>query len=170
MKKRNNIKALPKNGNKIYLESLGKRIKEIRLSLNLIQEDFASSIGISNTYLSEIESGKKNPKVAFFYNLFQKYRISLDYLFFGCGPMKLNKNIRIQNINPNVEYVNNIDDMLKLMDISSLYRDSIMSYATKFYLDNEPIIKKNIKNLKKEKEGQTNGYLFHQPKKPPGKK
>ena len=47
------------------------------------------------------------------------------------------------------EYVNEIAtraDLLWFMNHSILFRDTMMSFASKFQLDNEEIIKKNIEN------------------------
>jgi transcriptional regulator with XRE-family HTH domain len=43
-----------------YLESFGKRIRELRLSTGLSQEKFALKIGMDRTYYSSVEAGKRN--------------------------------------------------------------------------------------------------------------
>ena len=40
---------------------IGKRIKEIRMSLGYTQQQFADSVDISKPMVSYIESGKKTP-------------------------------------------------------------------------------------------------------------
>ena len=42
------------------MNSLGKRVKEIRSSLKMTQEEFGSKIGIKKNSLSQIESGKNS--------------------------------------------------------------------------------------------------------------
>jgi len=41
-------------------EIFGKRVKEIRLTLNLSQEKLANLAEIDRTYLPDIENGKRN--------------------------------------------------------------------------------------------------------------
>jgi transcriptional regulator with XRE-family HTH domain len=45
------------------LLSIGKKVKEERLKRNLKQKDLAARIGISNTYLSDIEHDRVNPSL-----------------------------------------------------------------------------------------------------------
>ena len=45
------------------MDDIGAKIKAERLSRNLKQCDFAKKIGISNTYLSDIELGRTTPSI-----------------------------------------------------------------------------------------------------------
>jgi len=45
------------------VDDIGAKIKAERLSRNLKQCDFAKKIGISNTYLSDIELGRTTPSI-----------------------------------------------------------------------------------------------------------
>lgn len=46
--------------NNDYLKRFGQRIRELRLETGLSQEKFALAIGMDRTYLSSVESGKRN--------------------------------------------------------------------------------------------------------------
>lgn len=48
-----------KSNSDIQIE-LGKRIKELRTSLNISQEKFALMIDMDRTYLASVEAGKRN--------------------------------------------------------------------------------------------------------------
>lgn len=48
---------------------IGMRIKELRRSKNMSQEELAEKAGISSKYLSSIERGKENPTLDTFMNL-----------------------------------------------------------------------------------------------------
>ena len=65
--------------------TLGDRIKEIRRELRLSQKTFAQALEISSSYMSEIESGKKNPGFEVLNRLTDKYNVNLSYLFTGEG-------------------------------------------------------------------------------------
>jgi len=131
---------------------VGKRIRQLRRSMGLKQEEFAKMTCIGNSYLSGIEKGFKYPKFDFFYNLALRFNVSLDYLFFGVEPRKIND--KISPPGEEKKYVSEIltlEDLLWLMNHSKLFNDTVMSYASKFQLDNEAIIMKNIEKTKKRK-------------------
>ncbi len=45
------------------MNELGIRIKQQRLENRLKQKELAELVGISNTYLSDIETGRTNPSI-----------------------------------------------------------------------------------------------------------
>lgn len=133
----------------IEAKQLGERIKLIRTKAGLTQEQFAASLGMGNANLSGIESGCKNPKLSFFFNLVKIYNVSLDFLFLGIGEPTLKKNNPA--INPKPKPVNDIitlQDFYWFMENSSIFRDTLMGQGAKFLYDNENTIKRNIQKLK----------------------
>lgn len=64
-----------------------ERIKLIRQSLGLTQDEFASRIGISRSALSLLESGKNNPSERTVMLICREFGVNLDYLLHGAGPM-----------------------------------------------------------------------------------
>ncbi|MCP4153960.1 MAG: helix-turn-helix transcriptional regulator [bacterium] len=64
---------------------IGERIKKIREHLGLKQKEFAESMSIQSSYLSEIESGKKNASTETLNKLFDIHNINISYLFTGEG-------------------------------------------------------------------------------------
>ena len=68
-------------------KTFGERVKAIRKSLKLRQEDMAGAVEISGTYFSEIENDKSKPGHDFFYNIIKNYHVNPYYLFFGQGEM-----------------------------------------------------------------------------------
>lgn len=137
------------------MNSMGERIKEIRKKLNITQKNFAGSLHMANSYLSEIENGKANPSFEFFYSLSYYYNVSLNYLFHGIGPMFLSEGSIQMSPRNQDDYPNDltsIHDLTWLMENSPLFRDNIMGFAAKFFYDNDAIIKKNIKTHKANQE------------------
>jgi transcriptional regulator with XRE-family HTH domain len=130
-------------------KQLGERIKQIRTKAGLTQEQFAASLGMGNANLSGIESGSKNPKLSFFFNLVKIYNVSLDYLFMGIGEPTIEQNNPGKNLQPKeVNDISTIHDFYWFMENSSMFRDTMMGQGAKFLYDNEHIIKKNIQKLK----------------------
>ncbi len=65
----------------------GKRLKNIRVSLNLTQEQFGAKLGISKQFYSNIETDRtmlNNEKLVL---LFNDYNVNLNYLIGGIGKM-----------------------------------------------------------------------------------
>ncbi|MCR3760294.1 helix-turn-helix transcriptional regulator [Clostridium felsineum] len=59
---------------------LGKRIKQLRESLNISQLDLSKYLNISNTTLSQYENGKRIPSDEIKSKLADYFNVSLDYL------------------------------------------------------------------------------------------
>jgi transcriptional regulator with XRE-family HTH domain len=124
----------------------GKRVKETRKNSGLTQKEFSKLLGISHSYLSGIERSVKKPGPAFFIRLAEKLGISLDYILLGVEPAKLEE--KAGKKSPGREApggLNTIDDLIWLMEHSSLFNFNVMGFATRFYMENEDFIKKTIK-------------------------
>ena len=67
--------------------NIGARIKAVRSDFSLTQSDFASSLGISQNYLSEIEKGIKTPSETILIALSCIYKINIKWLRLGKGTM-----------------------------------------------------------------------------------
>lgn len=77
----------------IELQLFSERLKELRLSLNMTQKDFADKIDVTAAALSAYENNQKNPSIAVAKRIAETFKISLDWLC-GIGDQKkLNKKI-----------------------------------------------------------------------------
>ncbi|MGH2117092.1 helix-turn-helix domain-containing protein [Aerococcus sp. L_32] len=63
--------------------SIGTRIKELRLERNMTQKDFAEEIGISRSYLGDLENDRKSPSAETISKLSDKLNVSSAYFFGG---------------------------------------------------------------------------------------
>jgi transcriptional regulator with XRE-family HTH domain len=63
------------------------RIKEVRKSLKLTQQQFAKELGTSHGFISEIEHGIKKPGYDLMMSLKRIFKISIDWLLTGDGKM-----------------------------------------------------------------------------------
>ncbi len=61
---------------------LGQAIEQIRKDKNITQKDFADKCGISQTYLSQIEHGFKEPSFTFIESVRIGFGISLPVMLF----------------------------------------------------------------------------------------
>lgn len=63
--------------------TIGDNIKSLRIERNLTQEKFAKEIGISRSYLSDIENNRKNPSSKTLESLSEKLGVTMLYLTTG---------------------------------------------------------------------------------------
>lgn len=64
-------------------EDIGKRILELRKSMNMNKEQFSKLIGISGQYLGTVEAGVNGLSLTSLINLCEKTNTSADYILFG---------------------------------------------------------------------------------------
>lgn len=66
-----------------FLMSIGENIKKIRKENGLTQAEFSKKIGISRTYLSDLENNRKSPSVETLDKMAEKLGVSTTYLING---------------------------------------------------------------------------------------
>ena len=64
-----------------FLESLGSKIKILRKSRGVSQEDLAKQSEITRTYLTQIENGNVNPSIGKIKKISENLNISLCEMF-----------------------------------------------------------------------------------------
>ena len=66
-------------------QNYGERLKLVRKRLHLSQNDFASSLKVSNKTMSDVELCKARPNFDLLGNLRNNHNVSLDYITLGLG-------------------------------------------------------------------------------------
>lgn len=69
------------------LSSLGERIKELRMSVGLSQKEFGIRIGVSDTAVSKIERGERNPSEQTIISICREFDVNESWLKEGTGNM-----------------------------------------------------------------------------------
>ncbi len=64
----------------MLLKRIGHNISRLRKQSNLSQIDLAVAVGITRSYLSEIENGKRNPTIMLLQNIATVLSVSLEDL------------------------------------------------------------------------------------------
>ena len=131
------------------LVAFGQRVKKYRKHFGISQKDFAKSINISGSFLSEIESGKTRASLDFFHNITKHYNVNLVYLLHGEGDMlaKQEGQLTLQ-LKDFGEYNEKIRDLLYYLRCSPLVKMAILEFFTKYLYSNEEIIKRDISKNK----------------------
>lgn len=66
---------------------MNERIKILRKTLNISQRDFGKKIGISDTAVSKLESGERNPSEQTLKSICREYNVNYVWLTEGLGEM-----------------------------------------------------------------------------------
>jgi len=141
----------------------GKRIREIRKILHLSQKDFAAAIGISNTFLSEVEKGKFKPGYDFFINTIKKFNINTRYLATGEGDVffKSDSETRAENKINFGEYSEIIEEMLMYFEQAPVVKFAVLEFYKNYIYEKSHLVREEIelyknKKLKKESKDKNN--------------
>ena len=67
---------------RLNLPAIGRRIRELR-GFDMTQAEFARSIGVTQSYLSALERGEKEPGSAVLLAISQEFGESVDWLLTG---------------------------------------------------------------------------------------
>lgn len=70
--------------------SIGNRISSIRSMVHLTQTKFSRAIGISPSFLSELESGKTKPSMPILFAIEYKFGYRYEWILTGDEPLYLN--------------------------------------------------------------------------------
>lgn len=131
--------------NKVIASGFGKRLRKLRGKLNVTQKEMAAKMGISASFLSDIEKEKAKPGFNFLGRLAEVYNISPSWVVTGIGEIFLFGKDGIPLVNHEFgEQSEEIRDLLIMFGKSPLVRLSVMAFVTKFLLNNEEIINRDI--------------------------
>ena len=132
-------KPLPTN-------TFGSRVRAIRKSLKLNQEDFAPHLKISSQHLSDIELDKSKPCHDFFYNIVKNYQVNPFYLLFGEGEMFCSSKEKKEDIKKIKTGDKEVDLFLYYFFNSPMVHSYLMFQFRKIYGESNEAIKKDIEN------------------------
>jgi len=59
----------------------GAKVRQVRLSKNLTQEQLAEKAKLHPTYIGRIERGKQNPSLTNIYKLYTTLKVSINQIF-----------------------------------------------------------------------------------------
>lgn len=133
------------------LVGVGKRLILVRGQLGLKQKQLAADLGLSSSYLSDIEKGKSNPGFNFLMRLYRKYRVSLDWLLFDEGDMFCGIGLKEKGRLPEFNFgdqTERVIEMLDRMDKSPFFLNYMMAQYIKAYYENEKVIGKELEKQK----------------------
>lgn len=139
-------------------KDIGGRIKDVRTALDLKQKHFAVELGLSPSFLSEIEAGRSKPGYDFLHNALVRFSIDPVYILTGAGKMFIERNpilsaILLERFG---ELGPDIGEMLTYMEKSSIVRYGILMDFKTLMMKKKNIIDSEIEisNKKNDAEGR----------------
>ena len=69
------------------LNAIGERIQSIEDRLGLSQLNFARQLGVSQSFLSQVEAGKRKPSFELLFSLHTRFKVELPWVLTGTGEM-----------------------------------------------------------------------------------
>jgi transcriptional regulator with XRE-family HTH domain len=125
------------------VQSFGERIKAIRNELKLTQKEFAAKIEVAPSYISEQENGKMGAGFDFLFKLSFHYNINPFYLFHGRGPRFLSAEFEHETTQSKSPLLKDVEvkKLLKWMAHSALFKLEVLSFSTRFLIENMAVLK-----------------------------
>lgn len=77
------------------MTGVGERIKERRLEIGWTQDQLCTKAGLSKSFLSELENGKRSVSAANLLDIARALNVSLDYLMTGKASMETPSEVAI---------------------------------------------------------------------------
>lgn len=131
------------------LVSFGQRIKAVRKALDFNQKDFAKTIGISNSFLSELEAGHTKASYDFFFNLSRQHRVNIHFLLHGQGDIIYEPSAEPPKLERDFgDFNDKVHEMLWYFENSPMVKMAVLGFYSRFMYDNEDYIAKDIKKHK----------------------
>ena len=151
-----------KNDSKAH--AVGTRIKSLRQALHLSQKDFAAKINAAPSQLSAIEAGKAKPGYHFLFKTVSSISVNANWLLSGAGEMFLpDETKEITGKTQGAADADNFDfgshkedimEMLHYCTNSPLVRICMLAHFSQFYLNNETIIRRDMKKFEQKKKSE----------------
>jgi len=137
-------------------DTLGSRIKVIRKTLGIKQEEFAKSMDISTASFSDYETGKKNPGFDCLFKLVTQYNACVEFLFFGTGePFRKEKGDEIDDLIKEENFGSNTEDvreMFRYIRDSRWVMNSCLNHFKEFLFRNRDGIEMDMKKEQTKKQ------------------
>lgn len=135
------------------LEAFGKRIKEVRKELKMNQKEFAKSLDLSPSFISDIETGRSKACMDFFFRLASKHNISLYYLILGEGDAFGSSELRPSLGNKKIGHpIDNINELIWYLIRSPMLRNTVMGFTSKFIYENQGHLEREVKIYESDRE------------------
>ena len=113
---------------------MNERIRILRKSLDMTQEEFSSKIGLSRNFIAQIETGAKIPSDRTIKDICREFNINEDWLRYGTEPMKVPHADKLTTYLAQISMGNDdfIKDLIEVyMELDQTSKDALKEIANK---------------------------------------
>ncbi|MCP5053055.1 MAG: helix-turn-helix domain-containing protein [bacterium] len=131
-----------KQDEKTLASEIGMRLREIRELLGRTLKEMQQLTGVSLSYISDFERGKKMPSSKYLKALALEFDISLDYVVKGYGHMSMSENIEQSEIADFGKYSEDVVDLLTHMKKVPSTLFAMLSYFNTYKMEQQAFLEK----------------------------
>jgi transcriptional regulator with XRE-family HTH domain len=139
----------------IKLQDMGLRLRGLRVALNITLEKMNDLTGISKSYISDFERGRKLPSSKYLFFLIEKFAIDINYIYTGRGEMFLHSREE-KNTYDFGKFDVEINDLLYHIIRVPNALFSVLGFFSDYKINKENFIKKYLEKIA-EKDKENNG-------------
>lgn len=133
------------------LNGIGSRVRAVRLKHDKSQREFAQILGVSASYISEIEAGnQKKPSLKFIASLYIELNVNPNWILLELGEMFIKRERGHKICEYDIGDQNDmLHQLLSVMEKSIYFRDLAMSSLMRSFYSEEDTIKKDLEKDRK---------------------
>jgi transcriptional regulator with XRE-family HTH domain len=135
-----------KNENGTLIE-IGKRLKNVRESLNFTLEALREETGISRSYLSDFERGLKLPTSKYLLYLIESHAVDLNFILIGEGEMFFREAVDGEKVYDFGKYEEEIDDLLFHIVKIPAALHAVLAHFSEYKTEKEDFLKDYLEKL-----------------------
>ena len=131
------------------IADLGNRLRQIREELGLSQTELSKALNLNTSVVANVEKYHKLPGSNLLMKLYEVYRVSTNFLLLGEGEMFIGQKDAL--IKKRLELISRDEEcsrVFELMDKSNLFYYAVMTFALKYMVKKDNLIRLDIEYQK----------------------
>lgn len=132
------------NKKNLNLKLIGKRLKDVRNALQKTQVEIARLCGLNHSAISEIENGIKKTPLKYLLLLSEAFKVNLNWIFTGKGPMFSDFEIQWDFGKDNLI----VKELIFLLENVPSIRLQLLNYYLELKMSKSPLIEDFLSKMK----------------------
>jgi transcriptional regulator with XRE-family HTH domain len=128
----------------VNLEEIGERLRSVREALTCTLKTMQERTGISTSYISDFERGKKFPSSKYLKELVNTFGVSTDYIFTGKGEMFLEDKQNWKDMYDFGKFNEDVHEMLFYMKKVPNTLFAVLEFFTDYKVKKEDFLEKYL--------------------------
>jgi len=120
------------------LDEIGKRLKIVRVNLGLSIEKISKITGFSKSLISEAENGRKKPSSVYLFGLLDQYKVNVNYILTGKGPMFLDRSDSMDQ---------EVRELFYMLENVNLVKYAVLGFFIEYKIRNKDVINELLESL-----------------------